>query len=115
MHTCGESEEIHTEHKPDNKPDVERRAGARFPTEDPARMKVLQPLGAKAAEVQVLDVSQDGLKLRVPANLQPGTIVQIVLKNAVMLAEVRYCVQAELGFQAGVQLRDVVWTTDSTS
>jgi hypothetical protein len=51
-------------------------------------MKVLQPLGAKAAEVRILDVSQGGLKLRVPANLLPGTIVQIDLKSAVVRAEV---------------------------
>jgi PilZ domain-containing protein len=112
MHTCDESQEIHPDHKPDT--DAERRAGARFRAADAAIMKVLQPLGAKAAEVQVLDVSQDGLQLRVPAHLQPGSIVQIDLKNTVALAEVRYCVPSEPGFHAGVQLQDVVWTGDST-
>ncbi len=81
------------------------------PTDDAAWMKVVQPPGAKGAEVRVLDVSQGGLKLRVPANLPPGTIVQIDLEGSVMLAEVRYCVRAELGFHAGVQLQNVAWTT----
>jgi hypothetical protein len=126
VHTCDESEEIHLnldhklklDHKLDHKRDVistdaERRAWARVPTDDAARMKVLQPPGAKAAEVRILDVSQGGLKLRVPANLPPGTIVQIDLKSAVVRAEVRYCVRAELGFHAGVQLQHVAWTSDA--
>jgi hypothetical protein len=93
--------------------EAERRTRARFPTDDAARMEVVQPLGAKAAEVRILDVSKDGLKLRVPDSLRPGSIVQIYLKSALVVAEVRYCVQADLGFYAGVQLQSVVWTDDS--
>lgn len=113
MQTCKESEdrEIDLNGVPDGTiTDAERRAWARFPTNDAARMRVVKPLGQKAAEIRVLDVSQGGLKLRVPANLQPGTIIQIELENAAMLAEVRYCARAELGFIAGVQLQDVSWT-----
>jgi hypothetical protein len=109
VHTCSESEEMDGISK-----DAERRARTRFPTDDAAWMKVVEPPGAKGAEVRVLDVSHGGLKLRVPANLPPGTIVEIDLEGAVMLAEVRYCVRAELGFHAGVQLQNVAWTGDST-
>jgi hypothetical protein len=90
----------------------DRRSWARFPTDDAARMKVLKPLGAKAAEVRILDVSQGGLKLRVPTMLQPGSIVQVDLRSGVLVAEVRYCVRARLGFHAGIQLQNVVWNNE---
>jgi hypothetical protein len=114
MHTYNESEQTNgiSTHGVATE---DRRARVRFPTDDAAWMKVVQPSGAMGAEVRVLDVSQSGLKLRVPANLLPGTIVQIDLEGVVMLAEVRYCVRAELGFHAGVQLQNVAWTSDATS
>src|SRR5580658_8753810 len=46
--------------------DDDRRRGGRVPTDDPASMHVLNPLSTARVEVRVLDVSKDGLRLRVP-------------------------------------------------
>lgn len=73
-------------------------------------MRVLEPLSAGLSEIQVLDASEEGLKLSVPRFLPPGALVQIHLKSAIALAEVRYCLSAEQEFHAGVALQDVYWT-----
>lgn len=90
--------------------DAERRVETRFPTNDPARMRVLQPLAGKGIDVRILDVSRGGFKLCVPEMLQPGTIIQVHITSAIILAEVRYCVTADDGFHAGVNFQDVFWT-----
>jgi hypothetical protein len=89
---------------------AERRSEGRFVTDDPARMRALAPLASQGANVRILDVSRGGFKLLISDLLQPGTIVQVHLKKAIVLAEVRYCVPAEVGFHAGVMFQDVFWT-----
>lgn len=86
----------------------DRRTETRFPTDELAKMKILRPLG-EGSEVRVLDVSKGGLKLRVPELLQPGTIIQVHLKAAIAMAEVRYCLAADGGFHAGLRLLDLFW------
>ena len=91
---------------------AERRTEGRFPTNDSARMRVLHPVPGRSAEVRVLDISRGGFKLHIPELLQPGTIVQIQIKSAIVLAEVRYCVAASERFFAGVRFQDVFWTRE---
>jgi hypothetical protein len=88
---------------------AERRQDARVPTDEPARMKVLQPLGPNT-EIRVLDVSRSGLKIEVPEFLAPGTVIQIHMKAAIAFAEVRFCTVRGDAFQAGVRFQDVFWT-----
>lgn len=90
-----------------------RRIEARFSTDERAKMRVLRPLGPPGSEVRVLDISRGGLKLLVQEILQPGMLVQVRLKNAIALAEVRYCVPAHSGYYAGVKLQDVFWTRNT--
>jgi PilZ domain-containing protein len=87
-----------------------RRLETRFPTDESAKMRVLRPLSGSGSEVRILDISKGGLKLQVPDPLHPGMLVQVRMKTAIALAEVRYCVPAGLGFHAGVSLQDVFWT-----
>lgn len=89
---------------------AERRTEGRFPTDDAARMRVLQPVPGSATDVRVLDISRGGFKLHIPEMLPPGTIVQVQVKSAIVLAEIRYCVRASDGFFAGVRFQDVFWT-----
>ena len=98
-----------------SKKGAERRTEGRFPTNDPARMRVLQPLANKAEEVRILDVSRGGFKLAVPQLLQPGAVIQIHIKSAIILAEVRYCAEVDGEFHAGVRFQDVFWTHDQTA
>ncbi len=89
---------------------ADRRCEERFNLDELASMKVLQPLSADGCKVRVLEISKSGLKLSVPEPLQPGMIVQVRLKTAIALAEVRYCLATESGFHAGLRLQDVFWT-----
>ena len=70
-------------------------------------MKLLNPLSAVRTNVHVLDGSKGGMKLSVSEALQPGTVVQIRLKDTFTLAEVRYCVKVGTKFHVGVRLQDV--------
>lgn len=88
---------------------AERRVEGRFATDDVARMRVLQPVPGRATEVRVLDISRGGFKLHIPEMLPPGTIVQVQVKSAIVLAEIRYCVRTEEGFFAGLRFQDVFW------
>ena len=90
-------------------PSSNRRSETRFPTDERAKMKVLRPLGDTGSEVRVLDISKGGLKLEVSALLHPGMLVQVRMKSAIALAEVRYCIPAAMGFHAGLRLQDVFW------
>ena len=85
----------------------ERRSSVRSPTDDPASLHVLNPLSSAHSKVRVVEVSQEGLKLRVPELLHPGTMVQVRFRDRIVLGEVRYCLPAGAEFYIGVQIRDV--------
>jgi hypothetical protein len=93
---------------------TERRSEIRVLSREQARLKILRPLG-EGSDVRVLNISEHGLQLRVPEELQPGTLVQIHLRNAIALAEVRYCVPDGDEYQTGVEFQDVFWTKTSRS
>jgi len=88
---------------------AERRQDPRFAIDEPARMKVLQPIGPSSV-IRILDISRSGLKISVAEFLAPGTVIQIHLKASVAFAEVRFCTAQGEGFHAGVQFQDVFWT-----
>jgi PilZ domain len=85
----------------------ERRKHPRFPTNDPGLVRVLGPVPSSYVAVRILDTSQEGLKLRLPAPLDPGTSVQVRLAAAVAFGEVRYCCVCGAVYHAGVHLSDV--------
>ena len=80
----------------------ESRREPRYPANDRAMMKVLSPEFQSYIDVQVLDVSKHGMKMMVPGPLHPGTILQVRLGKTFIQCEVRYCVQVNDVFQAGV-------------
>jgi hypothetical protein len=80
----------------------ESRQEPRYPANDRAMMKVLSPEFQSYIDVQVLDVSRHGMKLMVTGFLHPGTILQVRLDKTFLLGEVRYCVQVNDVFHAGV-------------
>ena len=55
----------------------------------------------------MLNLSNEGLKLRVHEPLHPGTMVQVQVRNKIVLGEVRYCLSAGADFHIGIQIRDV--------
>jgi hypothetical protein len=56
-------------------------------------------------EARIMDISGRGLRLRVPLQLAAGDSISILLRNLVVNAKVRYCVENEIGgLDAGVQI-----------
>jgi PilZ domain/Putative zinc-finger len=84
----------------------ERRAEPRIPVSFPGRLKQLDPVtsGGPPHEVEVIDISNNGLKIRTSRHLIPKTLVQIRFKGQAVLGEVRYCIKTEHAFLAGVKL-----------
>ena len=85
----------------------ERRRHARIPLHERAVLTRLNPLLAGRFPVHILNISIGGLKVHVPEALEPGTIVQLRLRAAVLTAEVRYCIPAGSHFHAGLRTTDV--------
>ncbi len=93
----------------------ERRLNPRIPLQEPASMTRLNPLIMERWRIHLLDISRGGLKLHVPHLLEPGTIVQIRLRAALVTAEVRYCIGAGAAFHAGVRTLDVFFLAGRSS
>jgi hypothetical protein len=55
-----------------------------------------------------MDVSRNGLKVRTPQFVGRGAIVQVLIKEGIILGEVRYCAPAEAKFDAGIQILDLI-------
>ena len=56
-----------------------------------ASLQELNPLSLERQQVKIVDISKNGVGILAPTQLFPGTIVQIRIKNAVELGEVRHC------------------------
>jgi hypothetical protein len=90
----------------------ERRRHARFVTDDPALMRIVEPYSPVRWVVRVLDVSKSGMRLMVPTPLAKGRLIQIHMKDTCVLAKVRHCGPADTTspdflFQAGVEIQHV--------
>jgi hypothetical protein len=68
---------------------TERRLEPRFAVSEPVEVGVLETDDVFSA--RTLDASESGLSLASPLPLQPETFVRVVLGDAVVLGEVRYC------------------------
>ena len=97
--------------QPNNPPSAEKRREPRFVTSDPAFMQSLNPLNLRFMSVQVLDVSRQGLKLRIGRHILTGSEIQVKLKDLFVLGQTRYCVQVESFFLAGILVEDVLRLT----
>jgi hypothetical protein len=86
----------------------ERRRERRMATNDYASVQVVSPHTLEHMEVRVLDISRNGLKIRAPKFLKIGAVLQMRLRDTLILGEVRYCVRMDDGFWAGLQIQDCV-------
>jgi hypothetical protein len=84
----------------------ERRRSPRIPTDTPARLRVLQPVVLEPESIQILDTSREGMKLMTQRPLYLGALVQIRMKDLVVLAEVRHCQRNGEAYHAGVAIQD---------
>jgi hypothetical protein len=86
----------------------ERRRETRIPTSDSASVQVIGPPTLECMDAQVLDVSRNGLKIHIPKFLTIGVILRLQLRTMWVVGEVRYCVQTDDGFCAGLYIQDCV-------
>ena len=84
----------------------ERRKDIRVPLDVSFTLKVLEP-SAVAFTGQILDISQNGLKITLSARLRPGQYVQTRMGGRIVMAEVRYCLQEGAHFVVGLEIKDV--------
>src|SRR6266853_8365 len=94
--------------QPNNPPGAEKRREPRFVTNEPAFMQSLNPLNLGLMSVQVLDVSRQGLKLRIAQHVLTGSEIQVELKDLFVLGLIRYCVQVGSFFLVGILVEDVL-------
>jgi hypothetical protein len=85
-------------------PQVERRREQRRPVHEEVHLHVLNPLSDEILIVCMVDRSTDGLSITTVRPLSVGTLVQLRLKDALILGEVRYCVRSEVDFKIGVRI-----------
>jgi PAS domain S-box-containing protein len=86
-------------------PPAERRKFPRFKSYDAARLNLLSSPSQARIAVQVLNVSDGGLRLWVSQLLDIGTLVEIQRGDEIAVASVRYCVPVDHGFHVGVGFR----------
>jgi hypothetical protein len=95
--------------QPNNPPSAEKRREPRFVTNNPAFIHSLNPLTLDLTPAQVLDVSRQGLKLRIGRLILTGSEIQVKLRDLFVLGEIRYCVhQVGSFFLAGILVEDVL-------
>jgi hypothetical protein len=67
-------------------------------------MRRLRPLTHAFEEVEVVDASTLGARIRVQTNLPVNTAIQIIFDKSILVAEVRYCVPVAGSFEAGLRV-----------
>lgn len=85
---------------------LERRLDTRFQVDDPAEMRVLTPAPAPAVNVRLVDVSKNGARILAPQLVAPGSMLELRMGKAVILAEARYCVSGGQAFYVGVRIKE---------
>jgi hypothetical protein len=86
---------------------LERRKEVRYPTYDPAQVR-LSP-GGRCISGTILDISRSGLGIELGAFIRRGSRVEIILAGrAVIFGTVRYCRRVAKGHHAGVLIEHVV-------
>ena len=85
-------------------PAPERRSETRVPADVPAVVTILQGDSHPHLDCRILNTTRNGLRLGLGVALEPGVLIQIRLKGAITMAEVRYCVPVVSGFHIGARI-----------
>lgn len=82
------------------------RKEIRIPTNDPANVRLYDPLLREQVEVRVLNASKGGLLMHTSRSFEVRAFIQLRLRSMIVVGEVRHCSPVEDGFQVGVQIQD---------
>jgi PilZ domain len=93
---------------PGNYDGTEKRREHRIPTDLSGQMQSFSPFSPTKIRVQMTDVSRNGLKIHTTQFVGRGAIVRVLIKEAIILGEVRYCIPAGTEFDAGIQILDLI-------
>lgn len=93
----------------------EKRRERRYPTNDPAKIKV-SPFTAAPVPAKIVDVSRSGMKLELNTPLQRESRIEVMMltSKAVIFGEIRYCRRFGSVYHAGVLIEDVVQSKPDT-
>ena len=83
------------------------RHDPRFQADEPVIIYVFSPAPARMP-ARLVEVSKNGVKLRMRQRLWPGALIQVHRRRTIALAEVRYSVALDDDFQIGAQIQDVI-------
>jgi hypothetical protein len=94
---------------------LEKRREARYPTNDPAEVEVVNG-GTGRSPATVLDVSKSGLRLKLESSINKGAEVRVTLqRNIVIFGQIRYCRPLDGAFDAGVLIQDMSQQSEPSS
>ena len=91
----------------------ERRCERRLAVDEPASIKMLSPFEPEPVTIRVLDVSRHGVTIWSPVAFERGVILQLRMREMLIMGEVRYCTKSKDGFQAGLYIEDCVERRES--
>ena len=93
-------------------PVTDRRKELRYPCHDPAEVRVVRD-GEASFPATIRDISKSGLRVASAVQLTQGSRVEIVLVDqAVVFGEVRYCRAVGQEFHAGVLIQQAFYSMD---
>jgi c-di-GMP-binding flagellar brake protein YcgR len=89
---------------------ADRRKNLRVPVDSAARLKCLNPMLTTGPSIpaQVLDISRSGMRVCAERKLQPGSVVQIIVKDMFYVGTVRHTRPSGDGFEIGVRLTESI-------
>lgn len=86
----------------------EKRKERRYPTNDPAEVRVIPD--SMSLSATVIDVSRSGMRIELATPVPKGVRIEILMPTSrvVVFGEVRYCRRYGEAYHAGVMIEDVV-------
>ena len=82
------------------------RKQTRIPTNDPAKVRLYDPVLSEQVEVKVLNASKGGLLVHTSRSFEVRAFIQLRLRSTIVVGEVRHCSPVEHGSHVGVQIQD---------
>lgn len=83
---------------------IEQRREPRFESDERGVMHMLYPQSPEPVNVRIVNVSKSGMCVRTPIFLVRNSEVKVAATKQVIIGQVRYCVPARDGFQAGLRI-----------
>ena len=69
----------------------EQRRNPRFATNGSGVLQILNPFSVEYLEVNISDISKEGMRLHVPVSVGRGSLVKVRMMTSLFFGEARYC------------------------